>query len=337
MVFGMKTLLILAGALALAAPARAQVVGPVSHRDVPACPDSGGNHLNYQPATGVFSCGTTGNVPAIGNDTVLGNVSGGTAAAGALTQGQLTALVQPFTAGLSGAVPASGGGTTSFLRADGTWAAPPGGGAATPRIVQSQVVAYPSSALSVALPAVPQPGNMLLFVGTKWSTSPSMVPGWTQLYWAGSESNDGLMVVYRYAMPGDTGSITLSTQATGWSGCLFELSGVAAGNIVSVQEGDNYSGGGTSVSAGSGLPDDDSILVGIVFSEGAATQPTVTLTGATQGQSTWATGSSNGGNRFVASFSTGPLPRGGATIGAAFSSVATGANIMGAVAISPVR
>ena len=45
-----------------------------------------------------------------------------------LTATQLTTLVNPFTSALPGAVPASGGGTASFLRADGTWAAPPGGG-----------------------------------------------------------------------------------------------------------------------------------------------------------------------------------------------------------------
>lgn len=33
-----------------------------------------------------------------------------------------------FTAALAGFVPASGGGTTNYLRADGTWAAPAGGG-----------------------------------------------------------------------------------------------------------------------------------------------------------------------------------------------------------------
>lgn len=36
--------------------------------------------------------------------------------------------VTDFTSGARGTVPASGGGTTNFLRADGTWAAPPGGG-----------------------------------------------------------------------------------------------------------------------------------------------------------------------------------------------------------------
>lgn len=40
----------------------------------------------------------------------------------------LTALGNTFTSTLKGLVPASGGGTTNFLRADGTWAAPSGGG-----------------------------------------------------------------------------------------------------------------------------------------------------------------------------------------------------------------
>lgn len=40
----------------------------------------------------------------------------------------LTAEVDIFTAALAGLAPASGGGTTNFLRADGSWAAPPGGG-----------------------------------------------------------------------------------------------------------------------------------------------------------------------------------------------------------------
>lgn len=60
------------------------------------------------------------------NNTVLGNVSGIAAVPVALTATQLTTLVNAFTTSLSGAAPASGGGTTNYLRADGTWAAPPG-------------------------------------------------------------------------------------------------------------------------------------------------------------------------------------------------------------------
>lgn len=45
-----------------------------------------------------------------------------------LTPAQATAILNAFTSSLKGLVPASGGGTANFLRADGTWAAPPGGG-----------------------------------------------------------------------------------------------------------------------------------------------------------------------------------------------------------------
>ncbi len=43
-----------------------------------------------------------------------------------LTATQLTADLNLFTTALQGLAPASGGGTTNYLRADGTWAAPPG-------------------------------------------------------------------------------------------------------------------------------------------------------------------------------------------------------------------
>jgi hypothetical protein len=49
-----------------------------------------------------------------------------------LTGTQATALLDAFTSGAKGLAPASGGGTTNFLRADGTWAAPAGGGGGSP-------------------------------------------------------------------------------------------------------------------------------------------------------------------------------------------------------------
>lgn len=44
------------------------------------------------------------------------------------TPTQVTADLDTFTSALKGLVPASGGGTTNYLRADGTWGAPAGGG-----------------------------------------------------------------------------------------------------------------------------------------------------------------------------------------------------------------
>jgi hypothetical protein len=57
----------------------------------------------------------------------LGRITGGAGDAEELTGTQATTLLDVFTSGLKGLAPASGGGTTNFLRADGTWAAPTAG------------------------------------------------------------------------------------------------------------------------------------------------------------------------------------------------------------------
>lgn len=60
--------------------------------------------------------------------TFKGNNTALTADALDLTATQLTAELNQFTSGLQGLVPASGGGTANFLRADGTFSAPPNSG-----------------------------------------------------------------------------------------------------------------------------------------------------------------------------------------------------------------
>jgi predicted heme/steroid binding protein len=60
---------------------------------------------------------------------VLGRVTAGTGNVESLTGTQLTTLVDVFTSALKGAVPAPGSvGSTRFLREDGTWVVPSGGG-----------------------------------------------------------------------------------------------------------------------------------------------------------------------------------------------------------------
>jgi hypothetical protein len=60
--------------------------------------------------------------------TIKGRATAGTGDPEDLTGTQATALLDVFTSGAKGLVPASGGGTATFLRADGTFAAPGGGG-----------------------------------------------------------------------------------------------------------------------------------------------------------------------------------------------------------------
>jgi hypothetical protein len=55
---------------------------------------------------------------------IIGNNTGSAATPLALSQTQVTAMLNTFTSGLQGLVPASGGGTVNFLRADGTWTVP---------------------------------------------------------------------------------------------------------------------------------------------------------------------------------------------------------------------
>lgn len=66
------------------------------------------------------------NLPAQAASTILGNNTAGSATPTALTVAQVNAILPVFTSTLNGLVPLSGGGTTNFLRADGSFAAPAG-------------------------------------------------------------------------------------------------------------------------------------------------------------------------------------------------------------------
>lgn len=64
--------------------------------------------------------------------TLKGRITASTGDPEDLTATQATSLLDIFTDSAKGLAPPSGGGTTNFLRADGTWAATPGGGGADP-------------------------------------------------------------------------------------------------------------------------------------------------------------------------------------------------------------
>lgn len=92
---------------------------------------------------------------SVANNTVLGNVSGSVGPPSALSTTQLTTLCNQFTSSLPGCVAASGGGTVNFLRADGTWAAPPGsggGGLAPPASGSNCVVKFDTGTTSECVP-----------------------------------------------------------------------------------------------------------------------------------------------------------------------------------------
>lgn len=78
--------------------------------------------------TGDSNTVTNAMLSQVATSTFKGRVTAATGNVENLTGTQATTLLNTFTSALKGLAPASGGGTTNFLRADGTWAAPAGGG-----------------------------------------------------------------------------------------------------------------------------------------------------------------------------------------------------------------
>jgi hypothetical protein len=70
---------------------------------------------------------TNAKLANVATATIKGRTTAGTGSPEDLTGTQATALLDTFTSSLKGLAPASGGGTSNFLRADGSWAAPSGG------------------------------------------------------------------------------------------------------------------------------------------------------------------------------------------------------------------
>jgi len=96
--------------------------------DLITTPPVANNVLTYNGTLWVPSKVTLSMMSNLAANSIIGNNTGSPATPIALTTTQVTAMLNTFTSSLKGLAPASGGGTTNFLRADGTWAAPGGGG-----------------------------------------------------------------------------------------------------------------------------------------------------------------------------------------------------------------
>jgi hypothetical protein len=87
-------------------------------------PDTAGTVIT----TGDSATVTNTMLSTVATSTIRGRTTAGTGVVENLTGTQATTLLDTFTSTAKGLAPLSGGGTTNFLRADGTWAAPPSSG-----------------------------------------------------------------------------------------------------------------------------------------------------------------------------------------------------------------
>ena len=112
--------------------------------------------------------------------TIKGNNTGSTANPIDLTVAQVNAILPVFTTSLNGLVPASGGGTTNFLRADGTWVAVASGANTalsnliTTAINQSLLFGTDNT-LNIGATATSRPAN--IYVGTNVTTPQLITTG----------------------------------------------------------------------------------------------------------------------------------------------------------------
>lgn len=124
LVFALSALVCLGlvGTLAISGPGAGQLTG-------------GGGLTRVVHDSSATGSGTTAaplsvvQLAAVDTARIIGRTSASTGYSEELTGTQATTLLDTFTSGLKGLAPASGGGTANYLRADGTWAPPPGGGA----------------------------------------------------------------------------------------------------------------------------------------------------------------------------------------------------------------
>jgi hypothetical protein len=187
-------------------------------------PLSGGGTANFLRADGAWVAppGGSGGSLTVGTSPISGGTStrvlyDNAGVLGEYTNVQLTALMQLFTTALSGAVPSSGGGTVNFLRADGSWAAPAGGGSGTVGAgTTNQIAFYSASGTAVQGETLLQAVNMPAFTGDVTSPAGSLV----NTIAAGAVTNSKLATMVTGTIKGNNSGSTgapldlTSTQAT---------------------------------------------------------------------------------------------------------------------------
>lgn len=133
---------------------------------------------------------------------------------------QATAMLNTFTSALKGLAPASGGGTTNFLRADGTWAAPTGTGFTNPMTTLGDTLFQGAAAVERLAGNITTTKQFLSQTGTG---TISAAPAWSAV----TKSDVGLANVENTALSTWAGSAnitTLGTITTGtWNGTTIAV------------------------------------------------------------------------------------------------------------------
>lgn len=137
------------------------------------------------------------------------------------SSGTITLTAHNFTAAAAGAVSASGGGTSNFLRADGSWAVPPGtapGGTVTSVGVSSS--GANSSSITISGSPVTSSGTIIITPNTFTSGAPGVVPA------SGGSSANFLRADGVWTAPPVNGTVTsVGLTSSGGASSAITISG----------------------------------------------------------------------------------------------------------------
>lgn len=167
---------------------------------------------------------------------------------GGLSDAQLTARIAAFTSTLTGAVPASGGGTANFLRADGTWSTPAGSGnvSAALNLTNNAPVLGDGGTTGIKTTAAMTNGQLLVGV-TGSAPSPSTVSGDATLAAGGA-----LTIASNAVTTGkiNNQAVTYAKMQNGASNGLLGANSAASPSEVAVGSGLNLAGGTLTATGG---------------------------------------------------------------------------------------
>jgi hypothetical protein len=163
---------------------------------------------------------TLGKMNKLAPNSIIGNNTGSPIYPLALSVAEVTAMLNVFTSTLNGLVPASGGGNTKFLRADGTWIVPSGGGGSSQNL--ETIVAWDGNGSLIIANASTTRYAVLSNGGTisGWSivaigTNPTCT---IDIYYQSSGTTLPSASICASALPSlSTGNVIKSTTLTGWT------------------------------------------------------------------------------------------------------------------------
>lgn len=204
-------------------------------------PASGGGTVNFLRADGTWAAPGSSGYTSVEEDgvavtarTVL-NFVGDTFTVSDVSS-KTRVVANDFTSATRGVVPASGGGTTNFLRADGTWASP-GGGMSIGGAVTSGTV------------------GSILFVGT----GPTLAQDNAQLFWDDTANYFGIGGTPSHKLHLQAGTLATGVRALLASATLspsastelaYQFGAVTAGSGVVVKQAAGFDLSGTYVGGG---------------------------------------------------------------------------------------